>query len=190
MDFRVFRFRQIASPENAGPGSGEQDGGRDGIGRPVYVEVRLQGQRNTPGRYEKSGLDFLPEASFFNIDQKADVISKTQVDALLSVFAKVFDEECGYYGKQPHIAQFERDLDSEGLLDAFKDKFRETSSKEWEWARPRGMRVAAEVDKAYNAVTGQSVSHILDKYRNDYRLSIEDFAEQVQALYSQQGTGF
>ena len=46
----------------------------------------------------------------FNIDQKADIISKTDVDALLSVFQKVFDESCGFYGKQPHIAQFERDL--------------------------------------------------------------------------------
>ncbi|NPZ40144.1 hypothetical protein, partial [Pseudomonas aeruginosa] len=47
----------------------------------------------------------------FNIDQKADVISKTQIDALLAVFVKVFDEMCGYYGKQGHIAQFERDID-------------------------------------------------------------------------------
>lgn len=47
----------------------------------------------------------------FNIDQKADVISKTDVDALLAVFQKVFDEMCGYYGKLPYIAQFERDLD-------------------------------------------------------------------------------
>ena len=38
----------------------------------------------------------------FNIDQKADVISKTQIDALLAVFVKVFDEMCGYYGKQGH----------------------------------------------------------------------------------------
>lgn len=42
----------------------------------------------------------------FNIDQKADVISKTDVDALLAVFQKVFDDMCGYFGKQPHIAQF------------------------------------------------------------------------------------
>lgn len=56
----------------------------------------------------------------FNIDQKADVISKTQIDALLAVFMKVFDETCGYYGKQGHIAQFERDLDGRGLYDKFK----------------------------------------------------------------------
>ena len=138
----------------------------------------------------KKAVSIPSDSLLFNIDQKADVISKTQVDALLSVFAKVFDEECGYYGKLPHIAQFERDLDSEGLLDTFTDKFREISSKEWEWARPRGMRVAAEVDRAYNAVTGQSVSHVLDKYRNDYRLSIEDFAEQVQAYIHSKGQDF
>jgi hypothetical protein len=37
----------------------------------------------------------LPSKSIlFNIDQKADVISKTQFDALLAVVVKVFDETC------------------------------------------------------------------------------------------------
>jgi hypothetical protein len=41
----------------------------------------------------------------FNIDQKAAIISKTQIDALLSVFVKVFDDMCGYYGNQgPQIS--------------------------------------------------------------------------------------
>ena len=56
----------------------------------------------------------------FNIDQKAEIISKSQVDALLSVFAKVFDEMCGYYGKQGYIAQFERDLDNRDLYGKFR----------------------------------------------------------------------
>ena len=59
----------------------------------------------------------------FNIDQKADVIAKDQVDALLAVFQKVFDETCGYYGKQAYIAQFERDLDSRGVYGAFQDAY-------------------------------------------------------------------
>ena len=33
----------------------------------------------------------------FNIDQKATIISKDQIDALLAVFQSVFDENCGYY---------------------------------------------------------------------------------------------
>jgi energy-coupling factor transporter ATP-binding protein EcfA2 len=108
----------------------------------------------------------------FNIDQKAAVISKTEIDALLSVFVKVFNEECGYYGKQPYVAEFERELDTDGLLDAFKKAFKEATSKDWEWARQRTKRMASQVDEAYNAVTGQSVSQILDKYRSDYRLAV------------------
>jgi len=138
----------------------------------------------------KKAVSIPSKSILFNIDQKADVISKTQLDALLAVFVKVFDEECGYYGKQPYIAEFERDLDTDGLLDAFKKKFVEASSKDWEWARQRTKRMVSQIDEAYNAVTGQSVSQILDKYRSDYRLSIEDFAEKVQAYIDRQGPDF
>ena len=138
----------------------------------------------------KKAVSIPSKSILFNIDQKADVISKTQLDALLAVFVKVFDEECGYYGKQPYIAEFERDLDTDGLFDAFKNKFREVSSKDWEWARQRTKRMTSQIDEAYNAVTGQSVSDILDKYRSDYRLSIEDFAEQVQSYIDREGPEF
>ena len=138
----------------------------------------------------KKAVSIPSKSILFNIDQKADVISKTQLDALLSVFVKVFNEECGYYGKQPYVAEFERDLDSDGLLEAFKSRFREIASKEWEWARQRTKRMASQIDEAYNAVTGQSVSQILDKYRSDYRLSIEDFAEQILAYIDRQGPEF
>lgn len=138
----------------------------------------------------KKAVAIPSKSILFNIDQKADVISKTQLDALLSVFVKVFNEECGYYGKQPYVAEFERDLDSDGLLDAFKARFRKIASKEWEWARQRTKRMTSQIDEAYNAVTGQSVSQILDKYRSDYRLSIEDFAEQILAYIDRQGPDF
>ena len=116
----------------------------------------------------------------FNIDQKADVISKTQVDALVAVFVKVFDEACGYYGKQAYIAQFERELDRDGLLVAFKEKFQQVAGNDWEWGRARPTRVASHVDTAFTAITGQKAENVLDKFRHDYRLSIEDFAAHVQ----------
>jgi hypothetical protein len=126
----------------------------------------------------------------FNIDQKADVISKTQIDALLAVFVKVFDEMCGYYGKQPYIAQFERELDREGLLESFLMEFESIAGKPWDWGRSRPTRIAAQVDKAYNNVTGQSQIDVLDKHRQDYRVSIEDFAEQVHAYIERQSPDF
>ena len=118
----------------------------------------------------------------FNIDQKADVISKTQIDALLAVFVKVFDEMCGYYGKQGHIAQFERDLDSRGLYEQFKSAYESTSGRTWQKGREQALLEAQNIAKAYAQATGgdeASSVGILDKYRSQYRVSIEDFAEKV-----------
>jgi galactitol-specific phosphotransferase system IIB component len=126
----------------------------------------------------------------FNIDQKADVISKTEIDALVAVFVKVFDEACGYYGKQPYIAQFERELDRDGLFSKFKEAFQTLSSHDWEWGRMRAKRVASKVDEAYETATGQNVSNILDKFRADYRLSIEDFADQINTYIETQVKDF
>jgi len=127
----------------------------------------------------KKATSIPSQSILFNIDQKADVISKTEIDALLSVFVKVFDEACGYYGKQPYIAQFERDLDSDGLLETFKLEFKKITSKDWNWGRMRAKRVSSNVDEVYNKIYNQNVTDILDKYRSDYTLSIEDFAQQV-----------
>jgi hypothetical protein len=129
----------------------------------------------------------------FNIDQKADVISKEQVDALLSVFQKVFDEMCGYYGKQPHIAQFERDLDSRGVLDRFRDAYVSVAGKSWERGREQALLESANVAKAYAAATGEDPAEthgILARYRQDFRSSIEDFAEKVKAYIDAQGPKF
>lgn len=129
----------------------------------------------------------------FNIDQKADVISKTQLDALLAVFVKVFDEMCGYYGKQGHIAQFERDLDSRGLYDQFKSAYESIAGRTWQKGREQALLEAKNIAKAYAQATGgdeASAMGILDKYRSQYRVSIEDFAEQVHAYIERQSPDF
>jgi energy-coupling factor transporter ATP-binding protein EcfA2 len=129
----------------------------------------------------------------FNIDQKADVISKTQIDALLAVFVKVFDEMCGYYGKQGHIAQFERDLDSRGVYKEFKSVYESTAGRIWQKGREQALLETKNIAKAYaQATRGDEASAmgILDKYRSQYRFSIEDFAEQVHAYIKRQSPDF
>jgi hypothetical protein len=133
------------------------------------------------------------QSILFNIDQKADVISKRQIDALLAVFVKVFDEMCGYYGKQGHIAQFERDLDARGLYDEFKQAYEKVSGRPWQIGREQALLEAKNIAKAYAEVTSGDESDakgILDKYRTEYRVSIEDFAEKVQAYLDQQSGDF
>src|SRR5690606_28017540 len=105
----------------------------------------------------------------FNIDQKADVISKTDVDALLAVFQKVFDEMCGYYGKQPHIAQFERHLDARGKLGAFRDAYSRIAGLTWERGREQALLEKANIAAAFTEVMGPHdlTGDILSQYRSD-----------------------
>ena len=51
----------------------------------------------------------------FNIDSKAD--ARTDRDAILQVFLRVFNEKLGYSGDAPHIADMERHLASKGVLE-------------------------------------------------------------------------
>ena len=129
----------------------------------------------------------------FNIDQKADVITTKQMDALLSVFVKVFDEMCGYYGKQGHIAQFERDLNNRSLYDDFKSAYNDIAGQVWESGREVALLEADNIAQAYSKVTGtpfDSVGNILDKYKADYKVSIEDFAEKINTYVKKQGPDF
>ncbi|EAR55883.1 hypothetical protein SKA34_16980 [Photobacterium sp. SKA34] len=156
----------------------------------VFLEKRPLNEGGIFANDLKRAVTIPSESILFNIDQKADVISKTEMDALIAVFVKVFDEHCGFYGKQAYIAQFERELADDGLLEDFVSIFKNISGMEWEKGRARAKRMGDSIDKAYNKVSAQSVTGILDKYRADYRLSIEDFAEQVQSYIATQKEGF
>ena len=141
----------------------------------------------------KRAVSIPSKSILFNIDQKADVIAKTQIDALLSVFVKVFDEMCGYYGKQGHIAQFERDLDSRGLFENFQSAYETVAGRSWQRGREQALLEAKNIASAYAQVTGSNEAEamgILDRYRSQYRMSIEDFADQVDAYIKQQVPDF
>ena len=127
------------------------------------------------------------ESILFNVDQKA----RNRQD-ILSAFQLVFDEHCGYFGATPHIAKFERDLDSLDRLASFKDRYRDVSGKPWEEGRKLGALEGANISKAYAEVSRDSEipGDIISQYRKDYALSIEQFAEQVKAYIATRDKGF
>jgi hypothetical protein len=136
---------------------------------------------------------FPSRSILFNIDQKADTISKKEVDAVLAVFVKVFNEMCGYYGKQGYVAQFERDLDNRGLYEDFKKSYEQIAKKSWVDGREEIILEKGNIAKAYSKVSGESEEinkNIIDAYRNDYKLSIEDFANQVHGYITKQKPNF
>lgn len=130
----------------------------------------------------------------FNIDQKATIISKEEVDALLTVFQSVFDQICGYYS-EGYIASLERELDERNLYAAFKDEFRKHSYDEisWEEGREQAAFESDAISKTFAIVTGQSEvagENILENYSRNYAVSIEGFAKQVKKYIEKQEPGF
>nr|CAD6617282.1 BREX system P-loop protein BrxC [Rhizobium sp. Khangiran2] len=165
----------------------------DGIKAFDIFAEKLKDEPMLAGALRKA-VSIPSKSILFNIDQKADVISKNDVDALLSVFQKVFDEMCGYYGKQPHIAQFERQLDERGQFEAFKAAFLELSGKPWETrGREEALLEGRNIAAAFARATGADpvdAKDILSQYRKDTRVSIEDFANTVKVWIDLQVPNF
>ncbi len=134
------------------------------------------------------------QSILFNIDQKSDIISKQETDAILAVFLKVFNEMQGFYPKQPYIAQFERDLARKGHYEAFKAAFEQEAGEPWEQGRETAHGLDSEpFARAYASVSGASYEEglkLLDRYYNNFKLSIEDFANMVRDYIDAQVPNF
>lgn len=129
----------------------------------------------------------------FNIDQKADLIAKNQVDALLAVFVKVFNELRGYYPKQGYIAEIEADLDARKQFVPFKEAYQKAAGRTWEEDRDVVHTLENETfARAYSTVTGVGYDEALktlDRKQAGYKVSIEDFGQSVRAWLDTQPTG-
>ena len=135
----------------------------------------------------KKACQMPSKSILFNIDQKSDAITTKQTDALLSVFVKVFDEMCGYYGKQGYIAQFERDLDSRNLYDDFKEAFQRIANKSWDKGRTQAILEGRNIAKAYAEISGEpesSANGIIDKYMDfDEYLTSDEIHALREKMY-------
>ena len=143
----------------------------------IFLE-KLKDDALLKGQMEKA-ISIPSRSILFNIDQKADVVSKKETDAVLSVFMKVFNDLRGYDPKIPHIAQFEYDMDRRGCYGAFKEAFLEISGKPWEEAREYVWLEAGDFIAALSRIKGmteEEATKTLDRYEHTYHLSIEDFA--------------
>ncbi len=126
----------------------------------------------------------------FNIDSKADVSSKNKKDAIAQVFQKVFDEHLGYFGSQPALAEFERNLDHQGNYQAFKTAFQEINAETWEASRDAWGFCQDEIVEALQQSTGMSedsATRLLERLDENYSLSPEKFANTVKDYLDTKG---
>lgn len=135
------------------------------------------------------------ESILFNIDQQAQITNKNDPNALLQVFYKVFYDHQGFYGFQPHIAEFESYLSKENKFDDFKIEFNNNFARKWEEAR------IDYVDPLFNEALEMALGKIygvdaskyedyLDQWENKHKASIENFADKVAEYISTKGKNF
>lgn len=145
------------------------------------------------GNINKS-LSIAAETILFNIDQKAESLTVAhQDDKLLSVFLKVFNDHRGYYGKFPFIAAFEAMLDDAGEYGRFKELFFQAKNVTWDKARETLALYKAPAAEALSVVKSipiEDAKRYIDGLKEDYKISIEDFAIEVARYIERKGDGF
>ncbi|MCF7790541.1 MAG: BREX system P-loop protein BrxC [Victivallales bacterium] len=130
----------------------------------------------------------------FNIDEKAVVISKTQVDAVLSVFLQVFNEMMGYNPKADYLAEFERQLDNDGKYEKFQKLYYEKTGKPWEKDRirvhTRKNQIFAQVLSEIDNISYEEALKTLDRYKDSFSVSIDNFTDIIKEYIDKQDKGF
>ena len=99
----------------------------------------------------------------------------------------------GYYPKFGYIAKFESDLDKRGKFESFKEKFQEFSGETWESGRETIFLESDNLAKALSSVDNiseDSAKDLIDKYEENYSLSIEEFANDVKDYIATKENGF
>jgi hypothetical protein len=126
----------------------------------------------------------------FNIDSKAD--AKSDRDAILQVFLRVFNEMQGLSGDAPHVAHMERHLISKGSFDTFKAAFKASNGNDWDAERDAVDFLRDHVDRGLSAalkMSAESAGKWFDDARDSYRINIEGFAELVREYLDAKGPG-
>ena len=59
----------------------------------------------------------------FNIDAKSESDGKSNKDAIVNVFLKVFNNSLGFCGAIPYVADLERKLSEDGRYEDFKEAY-------------------------------------------------------------------
>lgn len=138
----------------------------------------------------KAAEDVSTDVILFNIDSKSDSDSKSNKDAIVNVFNKVFNEMQGFCGSMPWIADLERQMCKDGVYEEFKKVFEEISGVSWFEAREDFYYEEDSIIEALSKTTkmsSEAAKNWYDKCEENYSLSIDKFASRVEEYCESKG---
>ncbi len=138
----------------------------------------------------KQAGDISSDVILFNIDSKSDSDNKSNKDAIVNVFNKVFNEMQGFCGSMPWLADLERQMVKDGVYENFKTVFEEISGNSWIEAREDFYYEEDSIIEALSRTTKMSEDAArswYEKCQENYSLSIEKFAKRVKEYCDSKG---
>lgn len=143
----------------------------------VLADMKLAGNTTT-------------DVILFNIDSKSESDSKSDKNAIIKVFNKVFNEMQGFCGSIPWIADLERQMVKDGCYEEFKVEFEKISGNTWEEAREDFYYEEDSIIEALSKTTKMSEDAARNWYERaeeDYFISIDRFAKRVREYVETKG---
>ena len=138
----------------------------------------------------KQAGDVSTDVILFNIDSKSDSDSKSNKDAIVNVFNKVFNEMQGFCGSMPWIADLERQMVKDGVYEDYKKAFEEIASNSWIEAREDFYYEEDSIIEALSKTTKMSIDAAKSWYtkcEENYSLSIDGFAKKIKEYSDSKG---
>ena len=126
----------------------------------------------------------------FNIDAKSESDGKSNKDAIVNVFLKVFNNSLGFCGSIPYLADLERKLTEDEKYELFKETYRKVTGHDWyaerhEFLSRQDGVVDALIEMGY--MSEKAAWNWCDAAIGDYQISIEDFAKRVKSYIERKG---
>ncbi len=130
------------------------------------------------------------KAILFNVDSKATSTGKSDSNAIVLVFNRVFNEKLGYCGAIPALADLEREMDNQGKFDDFKQAFEQIYGHPWITSRHKFAVIRDKVKQSLvqsGCMSEESATVWIREAKNNYSIAIDDFAARVQAYVEKTG---
>ena len=125
----------------------------------------------------------------FNIASKSSA-SHIKKDSIIDIFMKVFNENQGFCGEIPFLAEMERKLVEEEYFDEFQKTFKKINGCEWLDERDSFFLISDDVVKTIVKIGYMSedgAQRWADKAEDNYTVNIEKFAQLVNEYCEKKG---
>lgn len=127
----------------------------------------------------------------FNIDSKAKADSKQNNQTIMDIMLRSFNEAIGYCGGRPWVADLERTLDNEEILNDFIARFEEYSGRDWVHTRANAFLNRDYIIRALVAsrnMSEESARKFVDDQSKNFTSTTEDFAKTVDEYCKKNNT--